>query len=220
MKQPIAIALIGAAAVMTAASPAAASVTTSSTAFGLNDVPAGSTLIDFDHSLPAGFTLSGGQVRNFSDGAGAEPAIAQDVKETSFYLTSNPGNPATLLSSIGYRTVSFLWGSIDDYNTVYLLNSAGATIQAFTGMDMGPPANGDQGAAATNRRVTFTTSGATSAIYGLRFETGSPAFEVDNVAFSNAVPEPASWAMMICGFGAIGAVLRRRAARNDAAALA
>ena len=220
MKHTIATALIGAAAMLSAAAPAAAAVTTGSEAFGLNDVPAGSTLIDFDHTLPAGFTLTGGQVRDFSDGAGAEPAMAQDVKETSFYLTSNPGNPATVLSTVGYRTVSFLWGSIDDYNTVSLLDSTGAVIQAFTGMQMGPPANGDQGDASTNRRVTFTTSGDTSAIYGLRFESGSPAFEVDNVAFSAAVPEPASWAMMICGFGAIGAVMRRRAARSGGLALA
>lgn len=33
---------------------------------------------------------------------------------------------------------------------------------------------------------------------------------LDNVTISAAVPEPATWAMMILGFGAAGAVMRRR----------
>jgi hypothetical protein len=32
----------------------------------------------------------------------------------------------------------------------------------------------------------------------------------ENLSFTNAVPEPASWAMMIAGFGLTGAVMRRR----------
>jgi hypothetical protein len=37
---------------------------------------------------------------------------------------------------------------------------------------------------------------------------------LDNLVYglSNSVPEPASWALMILGFGAIGATMRRRAA--------
>ena len=32
----------------------------------------------------------------------------------------------------------------------------------------------------------------------------------DNISVSTAVPEPATWAMMIMGFGVAGALLRRR----------
>ena len=46
--------------------------------------------------------------------------------------------------------------------------------------------------------------------------TGSqefPEFAIDNlVLLPSAVPEPASWAMLIAGFGVIGSVLRRRRA--------
>ena len=35
-------------------------------------------------------------------------------------------------------------------------------------------------------------------------------FGIDNVVVSGAVPEPATWAMMILGFGSAGAALRRR----------
>jgi hypothetical protein len=33
---------------------------------------------------------------------------------------------------------------------------------------------------------------------------------IDNVQIGSAVPEPASWALMIVGFGLTGAALRRR----------
>jgi hypothetical protein len=46
--------------------------------------------------------------------------------------------------------------------------------------------------------VTFTSSGV------------QDGFAIDNVSF-NAVPEPSSWALMIIGFGMVGATLRRRA---------
>ena len=34
----------------------------------------------------------------------------------------------------------------------------------------------------------------------------------EHAFFLNAVPEPASWAMMIAGFGLVGAAMRRREA--------
>ncbi|WP_156361928.1 PEPxxWA-CTERM sorting domain-containing protein [Sphingomonas sp. Leaf343] len=38
-----------------------------------------------------------------------------------------------------------------------------------------------------------------------------------NITFASAVPEPASWALMIGGFGVIGGTLRRRTAQGTAA---
>lgn len=190
---------------------AQAGVAIKSMDFGMETMPAGSTVIDFDTAIPLGFTLTGGQVRNWNDSAGAAPALADGRQDTSFYLTANAGNPATITAAQGYRIISFLWGSMDAYNTLSLLDRAGAVIASYSGLDVAPPADGNQGAAATNRRVTFTTDGATSPIYGVRFASTQPAFEVDNVAFADtAVPEPATWGMMIAGFGMIGGVLRRR----------
>jgi hypothetical protein len=40
--------------------------------------------------------------------------------------------------------------------------------------------------------------------------------EAGNV-FANPVPEPANWAMMVLGFGAVGAVMRRRSNKFEAA---
>jgi hypothetical protein len=52
--------------------------------------------------------------------------------------------------------------------------------------------------------TTLTFSGQAGAEFG-------DSFSIDNFSFSaNAVPEPASWAMLIAGFGLVGAAARRR----------
>lgn len=194
-------------ALLASSSSAYASVTVNSTALALA-APAGtSVLVDFDTPMPAGFTLTGGLVQNVSNDQGAEPA-----GDTSYYLSANPGDSATLMSATGFTEASLYWGSMDDYNTVTLLDKDGGTIASYTGAQVFSPANGDQSGAATNRHVDFTTSGLTSPIYGLEFQSSSPALEVDNVAFSapvGGVPEPTTWGMMISGLGLVGAAMRR-----------
>jgi len=46
---------------------------------------------------------------------------------------------------------------------------------------------------------------------------GRAPFSIDNIrysAFTNRIPEPAVWMMMIAGFGMVGAAMRRRAPRS------
>ncbi|QHL91997.1 PEPxxWA-CTERM sorting domain-containing protein [Sphingomonas changnyeongensis] len=45
---------------------------------------------------------------------------------------------------------------------------------------------------------------------------GVDGFKLKSITFSPAVPEPATWAMMIGGFGAVGMAARRRANRRTA----
>ncbi len=122
------------------------------------------------------------------------------------------GQSATLKSSIGYNVVSFFWGSIDAYNSVDLLDLSGSTIASFAGNNplIGAPANGNQDIAANNRRVTFTRDGSTAAFGGIRFNSTGNSFELDNVSFQGAVPEPSTWLMLLAGFGLVGGALRRR----------
>jgi len=203
-------ALTGAALCCFASTSAFAAVTVASTDFGFAPPAGADALVDFDSALPSSFSLSGGSVRNVDDSLGAFPAIAPNVKESSYYLSANAGDAATLMSTQGYREVSLYWGSIDSYNTISLLDELGNAFQSYTGADIIAAANGNQFVSETNRRVTFATNGLTSAIYGLKFESSSPAFEVDNIAFSGAVPEPTTWAMMIVGIGLVGGAMRRR----------
>ena len=64
--------------------------------------------------------------------------------------------------------------------------------------------------------TSFNSGGATSAVLSLINANTAPGgndFAVDDIFLgtnSTVVPEPATWAMMIMGFGAVGATMRRR----------
>jgi hypothetical protein len=70
----------------------------------------------------------------------------------------------------------------------------------------------------------FQVNNAGNAVFGFQPElVGEPpagdsvGLILDNVSLDvTAVPEPASWAMMIVGFGLVGAVSRRRQAKRFA----
>ena len=109
----------------------------------------------------------------------------------------------------GVSSFGFVIGSVDTYNTLTLELTDGTTIEYVGGQiinDLSFP-SGNQIVGETNGFVTFTSDGARFA----RFTLGSSqnAFELDNIAIA-AVPEPATWAMMIGGMGLVGGTLRRR----------
>lgn len=195
-----------------AASPAAAAsfvVQNGSTASFA--APAG-TVVNFNTVLPAGFRLdlinNAGIVSGDSVGQYAQPAFS----DGSAYLAVGPGGSATLASAMGYDSVSFFLGSIDSYNTVQVLSTAGAVIASYTGASFSSNPNGDQELPRTNRRITITRDAVDALIGGVRFLSDSPALEVDNVVFS-AVPEPSTWALMFLGFGMVGTATRYRRRR-------
>jgi hypothetical protein len=148
-------------------------------------------------TLPAGGLLStgnfgaiasGGQyVINFSDYFG------KPINVFSFALGSVDGTGAN--SSAGGNRV-----------TLYF---ADGTTRAFTGAQLTDGvADGNQSANATNGRVTFDTRGThKGGIAGAVFSSDRTAFEFDN--FAGAAPEPATWGMLILGFGFAGYGLRR-----------
>ena len=105
---------------------------------------------------------------------------------------------------------AFVLGSLDTYNTLTLRYEDGSS-QAYAGgqiiNDLSFP-SGDQISGETNGVVSYrVTSG--PRLTGATFTSSANSFEFDNLAA--AVPEPATWAMMIGGFGMIGAASRRRA---------
>eukprot|EP01036_Dinobryon_divergens_P051821 gene51821-69357_t len=125
--------------------------------------------------------------------------------DPTHYLTIPANASASLFSTAGLLNFSFYMGSADTYNSVqfigdnynYTLNGG-----AFTGGYVGQSWN-------WGRRINFDFGGARVNQVILRSSGNS--FELDNLAGSTgAVPEPATWAMMIIGFGAVGSVLRQR----------
>jgi len=139
---------------------------------------------------------------------------AQPFGSTGNYWTVGPADgPSGVLnlSSIGdIFNVSFLWGSVDAYNTLEFLDGNGGLLASFTGSDIFNPANGSQTDPNLNPLVRFDVTGNdVGALASLRLSSTGNAFETDNFTI-NAVPEPATWALMMFGFGAIGFGMRRR----------
>lgn len=107
------------------------------------------------------------------------------------------------------RSFSLYWGSIDTYNSISFLDSAMNPVFTLggAGVPLANP-NGDQGNQASNKRVNFDFGAGANVRY-IVLSSSQFAFESDDWAFG-VVPEPATWAMLILGFGLIGASLRRR----------
>jgi hypothetical protein len=111
--------------------------------------------------------------------------------------------------------LSLLIGSLDDYNTIKFIGNG--VSYTFTGTQLAADCTGGCGAAAnhlpsdpaSNLRFVFGFDKADD-ITSVVFSTTKPAFEFDNIAASwvSTVPEPATWAMMILGFGFVGFMMR------------
>jgi hypothetical protein len=177
---------------------------------------------DFDGINPAsGFTVAGGQIFTGSvSGVAAAPPT-----DGSHFEAVQVGNPFTITDTHGFLTdISFYMGSPDgttdgtgspQNNLTVTVNGAlgpivlhGPDIWGGPGVESG---DGNQNVGGFLITYHFTPN----SVHSLTFtQTGAPAFEFDNLA-GISVPEPASWALMIMGFGAAGAMLRGK--RRDAA---
>ena len=196
------------------AAPATAQVTISAVN-GQNPYAGPTPTYDFEGGgATGGAPITGGLVVNSGNGIGAEPWPF--ASPDNHYWTVGPNGeentgPGILdLSSFAQLgSVSFIWGSIDSYNTLEVLDrSLSGVLGIFTGTSVAAPANGDQSSPTTNRLVTLHFAGLDQTnIGGLRLTSTGQAFETDNYSVS-AVPEPGIWALLLLGFGFIGAFMR------------
>lgn len=119
------------------------------------------------------------------------------------------GEPATLTFTQPVNLFGFLIGSPDSYNQLTVTSTTG--VYTFSPASLGLPTNGDQ---TLSRYVNFSTSTAGELILSATFDNvpAVNAFETANFSagLTGAVPEPAAWAMMIVGVGAIGFAMRRQ----------
>ena len=150
-------------------------------------------------------TLSGGQVYT------ADRPFADIPAGTVFggnFLAAGPlaGQPATLTFTAPTSYLSFLWGSPDTWNRLILTTNQNS--YTYTAMDLNfAVTNGNQ---AFSQYVQFATSGG-ELINSVTFTNvpATDAFEVASFSVA-AVPEPATWAMMLVGFAMVGAASRYR----------
>ncbi len=100
---------------------------------------------------------------------------------------------------------AFDYSTVDTYNTLTIHYTSGPDT-VYTGTEI----LGGLPTGTTNGSITVNGDGRT--ISGLSLSTSNNAFEVDNLSFSASLasdaPEPASWALMLGGFGLIGGVMR------------
>ncbi len=123
----------------------------------------------------------------FADPASISSASAFQL--TSAYLTG-AWNDGLNIQVDGYKNNTLI------YTQNFLVDTAGPMLVNFNN--------------ALVDNVVFSSFGGTNAGY----EGGGDHFAMDNLTIngtSGAVPEPASWALMIVGFGMVGGSLRRRA---------
>jgi len=200
-----------AALAIAAAGSASAAVVTGFTPDGSS--PAGGYTVIDNFDTAAGLynvTGSGYLLTANHDEKGAPPANSTPY-DTS-YLSVLGGGGVSInfgaLTSGSVNAFEFDWGSVDSYNSLVIHSSAGDITIVPGSLSFPNAANGDQIAAGTNG-LFRVTGNAGETFSGLTLNSGSNSFEIDNLAAAG-VPEPAAWAMMIMGMGALGVAMRNR----------
>ncbi|MBU0801782.1 MAG: choice-of-anchor C family protein [Alphaproteobacteria bacterium] len=113
--------------------------------------------------------------------------VANTVYNVSFWLAGNPdGAPVTKSVTVGATGATTSNYSFD--------------FTGFNKANMGW----------TNYQYSFVATGASTTLSFASQDATSFGAALDNVSVTAAVPEPATWAMMILGFGLVGGAMRRR----------
>lgn len=168
-------------------------------AASFNAAVPGASVLTFESPLPSGVSIAGGTITSNS-GCGA-PCGFNTTSGGQNFLNLFGGtatfNFLTPIQAFGFfitglqsdlvpqQTITFTDGSSQVLNTPFATNGGGA----FFG---------------------FTDFG--KSISSVSFNATNDIVSVDDVRFLSvsAVPEPATWAMMLLGFGAMGVSMRRR----------
>jgi PEP-CTERM motif len=216
-----------AALVASFASTATAQVTVSS-ANGAPDpglAPGQTNILNFTDcaAAPAGIVITGGACKtSSSSGNWAQPA--QSLTGGGYYTTTSPYPNSTVvidfsgwLSNNSYNkvlSVSLYWGSVDSYQQLQVLDGSNNVLSTIMGSSL-PPANGNQTAQTTNRRVFLDFGGSVRDDFRkLKFVSNQAAFEFDDVAVSavsrSTVPEPNSVPLLAGALGVLGLFGARR----------
>lgn len=182
------------------------------------------TLLNFDSSpLPSGITLSltGGaeEVTGSVSGQYAAPYFSNgdglafgdgpaNGPDTSQYVAVLAGGQATLSFATPQSYIGLLWGSVDTYNTLVMLNGT-TVVGELTGSQITADDNGDQGADGT----LYVNIDSSTPFTSVEFLSSQNSFEFDDVAASTdqqPIPEPASLALVGAAIFCFGLLNRRR----------
>jgi hypothetical protein len=154
------------------------------------------------------FSFTGNTFIHLTPDVAAPPA-----GDPSRYGVALVGTNATFQANAGVvlTSLSIDIGSLDAENKIDFF-SGNTLMGSFDGSTLAGAltgvANGNQVSDLTNGRFYFTFNSADD-INKLVFSTTKPSLEFDNIAATfSAVPEPATWTMLILGFGFVGFMMR------------
>ena len=155
-------------------------------------------------TLLPGFSLTfNGATVGFNEGVSGYSGTL--FGDSTHYLTIPGSASATLTSDNLLSSFSFYMGSPDEYNSIRFIGAGYDYTVPGTALVLGDTNQ----SWSWGKRVNFDFGGAK--VNQIILSSTGNSFEVDSFAARVAgVPEPASWAMMLMGFGAIGAAMRRR----------
>ena len=164
----------------------------------------------FDAPLAAGYSMTWNNAGIYQ-GPLVAGIAAPPQNDATKYLSIYTGGSATLTAPGTIKSLSFYWGSMDEYNKITFLGANGFS-KSFDGDDLNSPANGNQQAASTNRRYYFTMD-PNDKVSQVIFSSTGNSFEFDNIAVNdppNEVPEPLTMSLFASGLAAIAFLRRRR----------
>ena len=234
MKKQNLAAAFAALGLLAVAAPSNAAIIVSSAVVNQLYVATGqSIIVDFDGPNALDVAYTGGTIKTYpvlpttitdsapppfvSDGTGPNAVTvccaggANYTADPTKYgsVQGSQTSSLSILSGKYLTSFSFYMGSPDTYNHV-VFNLLGGGSQTFDGNAIwggnGIVGDGDR---SKGFRVYYDFQGAK--VTSMDFSSGSNAFEFDGLA-GTVVPEPATWAMMILGFGFAGGMIRRRKA--------
>jgi len=209
MKRLIQLGLTAATLALMATS-ANAAVTLDGSQAGYSTAPFGageSLVVGFGSPNAPGYTFASDPTPYiYLTADGLHPGIAAPPfgDNSGHYMAIQSTQSETLNTPL-LKSLSLFIGSLDPSNKI-TFNGSGGFTQSFLGSDLFTPAVGNQSSDENNRRFYFSFD-PSNKVDQIVFTSGVNSFEFDTIAAS-AVPEPATWAMMLLGFGGIGFMLR------------
>ncbi|WP_372915826.1 PEPxxWA-CTERM sorting domain-containing protein [Sandarakinorhabdus sp.] len=215
---PVSAFALAAFALIASADAGAVTVTSIAGAPDPGPRPGQQLVVSFDAPAAHGFSWSGGLATAIGTLRRVHTAPARNTTRYGYVSSANADPFATLLTP-ALTSISFYWGTMDSHNWLWVLGADRQPIHfihtATISLDRAAYAAGGGG---RNRRLLIE-AGPNETIHGLRFWARGRSFEFDDFAATlvpaitpetGAVPEPASWAMLIAGFGIVGVSSRRR----------
>jgi hypothetical protein len=174
---------------------------------GSGDLPQDAVVIEDFNDMAAGSPI-GTNASVYDQNVSGESARPAFGSTGGFGVVRTGGTYSVDFAPTGLLT--FVLGSLDTYNKLTLSYQDGSTLALSGGQIIngaGFP-SGNQVSGLTNGVVSYRINGG-PLLTGATFTSTGNSFEFDNLAVAG-VPEPATWALMIGGFGLVGFGLRRR----------